>query len=91
MSQPLISVFDMINKGHTVVFGATASYAEHDVTKKRIAIEWHGHNPVMCFEVIEAIDEDFEAPFLAAVSDSEEASPTGYSDDAPVFRRQAHL
>ena len=99
VSQPLISVYDMCHKNQRVVFDAEDSYVENKTTGHKIEIEWHGHNPVMCFQVLEPLDEDFEAPFLADVSDPPVSEPADNGADngneaeaiQPVFRRQASL
>ena len=96
VSQPLISVYDMMRKNHRVVFDSEDSYVENKTTGHKIEIEWHGHNPVMCFNVLDPVDEDFEAPYLADLEDSpvQEASTDNGGDSEalqPGFRRQASL
>ena len=72
VNSPLISVYDMINNDQRVVFDVSESYVEHKNTGQRIPITWHGHNPVMEFQVLEPDDEDLDVPMLADVD-----SPSG--------------
>ena len=86
VNSPLISVYDMINKDQRVVFDTEGSYVEHKHTGQRIKIDWHGHNPVMEFRVLEPVDEDLHVPMLADVDtdngDPEESRTTSSTSSA---------
>jgi hypothetical protein len=95
VSTPLISVYDIINKDQKVVFDSEGSYVENKNTKQRIKIDWQGHNPVMCFQVLDPVDEDLDAPCLADLEDSspDGAAPAGdrAENSSQGFRGPARL